>query len=174
MEAQSTLEVVAEISIAFMGFAGIVGALGGRRLTPERPHVWFPFWVIIEVGLGTLLVALLPMLLHHLGLPDRLVWASSSAFVAIMVICHVLFMGPRFLRAMRDPSWVRLPALERSVQLSLLLLFVSQVSNAIGVGLPQSAGGFLIGLYLLLLMSGLNFSYLLYVLLHSQGEPPAP
>ena len=123
MEAQSTLEVVAEISIAFMGFAGIVGALGGRRLTPERPHVWVPFWVIIEVGLGTLLVALLPMLLHHLGLPDRLVWASSSAFVAILVICHALFMGLRLAETTPGAGFFRIVIVEGLAYVTVWVAF---------------------------------------------------
>ena len=36
MDAEGTLEVIAEISIAFTGFAGIVGALAGARLRPAQ------------------------------------------------------------------------------------------------------------------------------------------
>ena len=49
-----------------------------------------------------------------------------------------------------------------------MIALVSQLLNALGVGLPQSAGGFLIGLYCLLLVSGLNFAGLMFVLLRPE------
>ena len=154
---------------ASIAFEGIVGALAGEKLTPEHPQVWLPFWAMIAGGLGTLFAALIPMLPHHLGLPDRHVWAISSACVATLVVCHAVFLAPRFFRAMRD-SWVHLPVLEFPLRLAFPLALVSQVLNALGVGLPQSAGGFLIGLYLLLLISTLNFAYLVYVLLRPEDD----
>ena len=169
MDAEGTLEVIAEISIAFTGFAGIVGALAGARLRPTQLHVWLPFWLMIESGLGTLFAALFPMLPHHLGLPDRHLWSASSGLIVILIVCHGAFMSPRFIRAQRDPSSVRLPVLQIAVRVALVVALVSQLLNAFGVGLPQSAGGFLIGLYFLLLVSGLNFVYLVVVLLRSEG-----
>ena len=173
MEAEGTLQVIAEISIAFTGFAGIVGALASGRLSPDQPHVWLPFWAMIEGGLGTLFAALFPLLPYYLGLPDQHVWSASSGLVVILIVCHSVFMGPRFIRGLRDPSWVRLPAFDISVWLSLLVVFVTQLLNAIGVGLPQSAAGFLIGLYFLLLLSGLNFAYLMFVLVRPEIESRA-
>ncbi len=167
MEAEGTLEVIAEISIAFIGFAGIVGALAGGRLRPDQPHVWLPFWAMIEVGLGTLFAALFPLLPYHLGLPDQQVWSASSGLLVILIACHLVFMSPRFLRAVRD-SPLRLPAIVIPARLALVIAFVSQLLNAIGIGLPQSAGGFLIGLYSLLLLSGLFFVHLMFVLVRPE------
>ena len=174
MEAEGTLEVVAEISIAFTGFAGIVGALAGEKLRPTHPHVWLPFWAMIEGGLGTLFAALFPMLPYYLGLSERHVWAASSSLIVILIVCHVVFMGPRFIRAMRHPSWVRLPALEIPLRSAIVIAFLSQLLNALGLGLQQSVGGFLVGLYLLLLLSGLNFVYLIFVLVRPEDAPRAP
>ena len=103
MEAEGTLEVVAEISIAFTGFAGIVGALAGAKLRPAQLHVWLPFWLLIEGGLGTLFAALFPMLPYHLGLPDPHVWSASSGFVVILIVCHIAFMSPRFHPGLAKP-----------------------------------------------------------------------
>ena len=168
MDAEGTLEVIAEISIAFTGFAGIVGALAGARLRPAQLQVWLSFWFMIESGLGTLFAALFPMLPYHLGLPDPHVWSASSGFVVILIVCHIAFMSPRFIRASRDPSNVRVPALQIGARSALVIALVSQLLNALGVGLPQSAGGFLIGLYCLLLLSGLNFAGLMFVLLRPE------
>jgi hypothetical protein len=55
-----------------------------------------------------------------------------------------------------------------------VIAFLSQLLNALGLGLQQSVGGFLVGLYLLLLLSGLNFVYLIFVLVRPEDAPRAP
>lgn len=173
MEAQGTLQVVAEISIELTGFAGIVDALASGRLTRQQPHIWLPFWSVLELGLGTLFAALFPMLPYHLGAADWLVWATSSGFVVFLLGCHMAFMAPRFLGAAGNPSYVRLQALENVLRVALLLALVTQRLNTIGVGLRHTAGGFLIGLYCLLLVSALNFTYVIFVLIRPENGAPA-
>jgi hypothetical protein len=116
---------------------------------------------------------LFPLLPYHLGLPDQQVWSASSGLLVILTACHLVFMSPRFLRAQRDPSYVRLRAFSLPARLAVIIVFVSQLLNAIGIGLPQSAGGFLIGLYSLLLLSGLNFAHLMFVLVRPENESRA-
>ncbi len=94
------------------------------------------------------------MLPYYLGAADWLVWATSSGFVLLLFGCHAAFMGPHFLRALRSPSYVRLGASDFFLRLAFLIVVVTQVLNTIGVVLPHSAGGFLIGLYALLLVCG--------------------
>ena len=173
MEAEGVLEVIAEIAIAFTGFAGIVGALAGKKLSPTRPDVWLPFWGMIAVGLGIVLAALFPFLPYHLGASDQLSWAVSSAVVVVLLVCNFVFLSPRIFRAQRDGTFPKMPAFDVPIVVCLLLAFVSQVLNTLGVGLPRSAGGLLIGLYLLLLLSGLNFAYVLYVLVRPQDDSRA-
>ena len=173
MDPQGTLEVVAEISIAVTGFAGIVGALAGEKLKPDHPSVWLPFWAMIEFGLVTLFAALLPLLPHYLGATDRVIWVVSSGSVAVFLVCHLLVVFPHFMRAEREGSRVRVLALDVPITASLFFVLVSQLLNAFGFGLQQSAGGFLIGLFLLLVVSGLNFAYLMYVLVRSDQQARA-
>lgn len=56
MNAENTLETIAQIGVALAGFAGIVGALAGERLRPAHPEVWHPFWALISSGLGVVFV----------------------------------------------------------------------------------------------------------------------
>jgi hypothetical protein len=173
LDAESTLESVAEIAVSLAGFAGIVGALAGEKLRPTHPEVWLPFWVMISSSLGVVFAALFPFLPHHLGATDSVAWAASSAVVTVMTACNLAFFTPRILRAQRDGVLARILAFDVPLNLSSLLILVSQVLNTLGVGLPRSAGGFLIGLYLLLLLAGLNFVFLLYVLSRTPSRPPA-
>ena len=92
----------------------------------------------------------------------------------MFLVGHVVFMLPRFARARRSGSWPgSVRVLDIATPVSFLLAFISQIFNALGIGLPQSAGGFLIGIYLLLLISGLNFAFLMYVLVRPGDESPA-
>jgi len=173
LDAESTLESVAEIAVSLTGFAGIVGALAGDKIRPTHPEVWFPFWVMIASSLGVVFTALFPFLPHYLGASDNVAWAASSAFLTVLTACNLAFFMPHILRAQRDGVLARILAFDVPLNLSSLLILISQVLNALGVGLPQSAGGFLVGLYLLLLVSGLNFVFLLYVLSRAPDRPPA-
>ena len=173
MEAESTLETIAEIAISITGFAGIIGALAGEKLSPAHPGVWLPFWVMISGGLCVLFGALFPFLPHQLGAPDAVSWALSSAVVAAVTACNIAFFFPRILRAQRDGVLARIPIIDAVLRVIPFLVVASQVLNALGVGLSRSAGGLLIGLYLSLLVAGLNFAFLLNVLGRPRGDPPA-
>jgi len=62
MEAGSTLETIAEIAISITGFAEIVGALAGEKLSPAHPDIWLGFRAMISTGLSAVSVALFPFL----------------------------------------------------------------------------------------------------------------
>jgi hypothetical protein len=173
MDAGSTLETIAEIGISLAGFAGIIGALAGERLRPSHPGVWLPFWAMIASSLGILFAALFPVLPYQLGAPSHVCWGVSSAFVTLLTACNLVVFMPRIRHAQRDGVLYRIPAFEVPMNLSAFLILVSQVLNTLGVGLPRSAGGFLIGLYLLVLIAALNFVFLLYVLGCAPGVLPA-
>lgn len=164
MDTQSVLETIAEVAVTITGFAGIVGAVAGDKLHPTHPEVWLPFWAMISSGLCILFAALLPLLSSQLGAPDPVTWAASSLLVVTLTVGNLVFFMPRIRRAQRESSFPRLRAISVPLDLSSVAIVVSQGLNALGVGLEQSAGGFLIGLYALLFTSGLNFVFLLYVL----------
>ncbi len=167
------LETIAGIGVSLTGFAGIIGALAGEKLHHADPELWLPFWVMISGGLGIVFAALFPFLPHYFGAADRMSWAASSAFVALLTACNLAFFSPRFLRAQRDGVLARAPALSLLLHLTSFILLVSQVLNTLGVGFHQSVGGFVLGLYLMLLVSALNFVFLLYVLRGPRPSPPA-
>jgi hypothetical protein len=173
MNAEGTLETVAEIGISLVGFAGIVGALAGEKIRPAHPGIWIPFWSMISSGLGVVFIALFPFLPYHLGASDHVLWAASSALMIVVLSCNMAFFMPRVQRAQREGVLPKALGFDVPIRLSMLLTFVSQVLNTLGIGLRQSAGGFLIGLYLILLISGLNFVFLLYFLERAPEPPPA-
>ena len=172
MDAESTLQTIAQIAVSLAGFAGIAGALAGAKLRPSHPLIWLSFWVLISSSFGVLFSALFPFLPHHLGATDNVVWAASSGVIIVLTICNLAFFLPPIARAKRAGSLAAIPAFEIPLNVCPALVVGSQLLNALGVGLGQSAGGFLIGLYFLLLIAVLNFVQLLYVLDDTPGGPP--
>jgi hypothetical protein len=172
MDAESLLEAIAMIGVSLAGFSGIVGALAGEKFRRANPQVWLPFWVMISGGVAIIFAALFPFLPYHLGASDLVTWAASSAVVTVLTACNLAFFTPRFLRAQRDGVFAGMLAFAVLLHLVSFILLVSQVLNTLGVGFTRSVGGFLIGLYLMLLISALNFVFLLYILEGARRGPP--
>ncbi len=164
VDGENTLQTIAQIAVSLAGVAGIAGALAGAKLRPSQPMIWLSFWVLISSSFGVLFSALFPFLPHHLGARDDVAWAVSSGLMAVVTLCNLGFFLPAIARAKRAGSLVAIPAFEIPLNVCPALVVGSQLLNALGVGLGRSAGGFLIGLYFLLLIAVLNFVQLLYVL----------
>jgi hypothetical protein len=132
----------------------------------------------LDTVLGNDLAPLVSRLCVILLLPTNLVSMTMfcGPFLALsgaITAGNLAFFMPRIWRAQRNGIVPRILAFDVPIQLSAILLLVSQVLNALGIGFSQNVGGFLIGLYLLVVISSLNFVFLLYILHRTPGDPPA-
>lgn len=167
MPGAQAFSTIAEIGIAFLGFTGVVGVFGGRG---QPAAVSLRLWVMVEFGLGLLLLALLPIVLHHLGWAGPALWGACSGAALLFLLGHAVLVVPRVGRYMRTGEWGGVPVLNLSFPAAYSLCFATQALNLIGVGLERSIGGYLLGLFLLLGASGLNFISLLVALRSSKSE----
>lgn len=167
MPGAESFSTIAEVAIAFLGFTGVVGVFAGRD---HPPAVLLRLWVMVAFGLGLLLLALLPSVLHHLGLVGPTLWVACSVATLLLLSGHLVFVVPRVARHMRTGAWHEVPAaLNFSFPVAYLACFATQVLNVFGVGLERSHGGFLLGLFFLLAASGFNFISLLVALRSSNS-----
>jgi|GEM_PF-3214861 len=80
---------------------------------------------------------------------------------------------PRISTAQRRGLMTKQLAINLPLNTISVVMLGSQILNAAGIVLNQSAGGFLIGLYFALLTSGGNFLFLLWVIGRAQhGTTP--
>lgn len=162
MDGTESLSTIAEVAIAFLGFTGVVGVFADRA---HPPAVSMRLWAMVAFGLALLLLALLPLVLHHLGWAAPGLWIVCSGAFVLFLAGHVVLFVPRVVRLRRSGEWRGIPILlDNAPPLSLLACVVSQVLNLLGVGLGPSHGGYLLGLYFLLMASGFNFIVLLMAL----------
>lgn len=172
MPGAESFSTIAEVAVAFLGFTGVVGVFSGRG---HAAAVSMRLWVMVEFGLALLLLALLPSVLHALGGTGAELWVACSLATSLFLIGHLVLVVPRIVRLMRAGAWGGVPAsLNLSFPVAYSACFVSQVLNALGLGLERSHGGFLLGLYLLLAASGLNFIALLVALRSSPAQQGRP
>lgn len=83
-EEADLLRTIAQISIAFAGFAGVVAAFGTFRLAPEVTA--FRVRMMVKIALATLLFSLLPFLPVEFGLSESDGWRVSAPLFALGMV----------------------------------------------------------------------------------------
>ena len=89
MNSLDTLELLAEISIGLIGFAGVVTALGRSKLTIEIRA--FRTRALLMNSALALFGSLLPVILFGTALSESTVWISSSITLAIAMTAALVW-----------------------------------------------------------------------------------
>ncbi len=157
MPASDFLQTLAEISIAFAGFASIVVAFRRRDAGSWTQPDALRYQMMLSSSLASLFFSILPIAIHYCGFSDQVVWRASSALLALCQVLVMILTGSPSFRLAR----------EGSLNLSIFIAF-STVSVA--VFLAQlvnlrlaSPGLFIVGILYLLGTSGLEFYRLVQV-----------
>ena len=157
----------AALSLSFVGFSAIVvtlrGALGGelsdRHLRLVRLY--------IEGGLLVTALALAPILLNLLRVPDAVIWPLSSAAASVIFafVLLIQFRRRRSIEPGRFPAWVVLIYVLSIVAVAGLWL------NVAGVPFAPSVGPYAVVLTWALCIFGFIFVRTIELFLH---RPPPP
>ena len=81
MQSEGTLVLFAELSVAFAGFTGVVGAL--RQRATDDTAARQELRLLIEYSVLTLIKSVLPLVLLSMDLSELSAWRVASACVAI-------------------------------------------------------------------------------------------
>jgi hypothetical protein len=130
-EPAETFSLVAELAVAFVGFSGIVVALGRRQmgdLNPlERRRLANLFWQ----AFAALITSLFVLTLLHAKVPVVVIWRlASAAWAAAAVLLAALDW--RRVRALSEPERALLGRpLVAAVYGAVILIALLQVSNSV-------------------------------------------
>ena len=133
---QGALIVIAEVSVAVAGFAGIIAAIGKHR----DPFARLAIKNVVFGALAVVLGSLLPILLSFSGLHDDWVWRGASA--TALVVISVYYLANRsdiVLSTGRRIEWV-LIAGDGVVSLGLVMA-------VLGIPAPSYSFVYLAALY---------------------------
>jgi hypothetical protein len=155
VEGTDVLLTVSEVAVAFAGFASIVVVFQHRDPAQWSPAIVVRIRTMIEASLSTLFSALLPFVLHHLGLAGSELWAVSSLLLAV---AHVTF-GVRVARL--SAGLISRRQLSRRFSGAVLgvaiLIVVVLLLNGTGLGFGPSFGPYLVAVTWALGFSSLMF-----------------
>jgi hypothetical protein len=160
MEGSDVLIVIAEVSVAFAGFAGIVAVFRQRDLEEWALLDAARFRFMVEFSLTTILFALLPFVFHYLGASPTATWSACSALMAA-TIGGLLVIASFRVHFLRSQASGFSPALLHFMQAVTLLTIALLVLNALRIGFTAEFGPYLAALAWFLVGSGINFFRLL-------------
>ena len=89
MEIPQSLQTIAEISIAFAGFSGLIVALRKNRgaLTSLEK---FRLQVLLSLSFGAMFLAFLPEILESAGLQGREIWTYAGI---VLILYSIVFLA---------------------------------------------------------------------------------
>jgi len=86
VQAAGTLELVAELSVAFAGFSGIVGVYRSRSGDVTSPRD--DLRLLVEYSIFVLALSLTPLFLWHGGVSEDSAWRLASLAAALYTIFY--------------------------------------------------------------------------------------
>jgi hypothetical protein len=155
------LLTIAEISVAFAGFASL-STIVGRRLSGEGLEVASGRLAILLItSLATVMLSFAPLVLMTFSLANEVIWQFSAIF-AIPLIVGAAPLTIKRLRSMRKlPDFNKLAGLV--VALLVVLFFFAMLVGASGV--VSSFRIYLVGLLSLLCIGGVMFALVVLTVL---------
>ncbi len=158
MDHGEILLTLAEVSVAFAGFSGVVAVFGRRD-----PGSWafsdrFRFFSLVHTSLASLLLCILPFGLLAFHVAEESVWRSLSAlFVLYNVV--VAFLSFRRLLAASPSERAEFTPIVLPVTLAMIAAILA--FNIHNVAAGATFGPFLVGLIFLLALSSFLFARML-------------
>lgn len=152
------LNTIAGVSITFVGFSALLGALSQKK---GIHHSTIRFKFMVEVGLMTLLFCFLPFVPSSLGWSEECVWRFSSA-ILVAYLSAAVALGLCDLRKLRQQDhkdlWTTIKTDDAPIMFCIsvvlgCLAFIIQIRN-IKIG---EYNPYLLGVLFLLCWTGLLF-----------------
>jgi len=151
------LLTMAEVSVAFAGFASITvlfrGRSAGEWTTPDRLR----YGAMLRGSLCACLFSLFPVVLVQAGVSESWTWSLTS----VCLLVYGIAMSRVFVFLFRAGARANIEIARNMVASGLNIFF--QLLNLVGIGFHREAAPVLLGLGLLLANAGANFYRLVVV-----------
>ncbi len=158
------LMTMAEVSIAFAGFSGVVGVFGYRNVQSDYRVKFFRVGAMVGFSLIAALFSFVPLLLSAIGIPEPAVWRLASGTLALALLCWTM-VGVRGTRQLQRLGSELPPLMSWSrggfVMIGILLVLLTNTSGIFG---EFTSGTYLVGAFSPLVFAGIYFSSLMFSL----------
>ena len=154
MAPSDILPTIAEISVAIVGFAGILFALGNQSATANEKMNMFRIKIMVETGLLTTFLSLTPVLFLSIPILAPYTWRISSLMLAVLIPVYTLLSFHRQFRLVGNYIESKLDYTVMIVQFPTIVLLLMV---AFEWGDVPHFGSYLFGLFFWLGISMLMF-----------------
>lgn len=166
MNGTELLPTIAEVSVAFAGFASLVSVLGQRHSVGNFEVNVVRLRGMLETSLIAVVFSLAPFLPRELGFSELASWRIASAFFALACATRLitLFSKRLFRGVVSQANNILVGTLilgQTAAVILLALIAVGQITE-------RASGGYLVALFIYLLISTLFFLRLVVALMASQ------
>jgi hypothetical protein len=168
MPAQDALLAIAQISVALIGFSGLISVFSARAPVGLKPRDFSGLAMILASGAIPFIFALLPFPLHYLGLSESSVWGTCSAALALVAFLAAVIVAVVNRRLTLAGHPQRTPRTNRATQLCAGSLSGALALSALDVVLPRGPGIYLLALLVFLVLC----LYFVVLLVLVQRESP--
>ena len=170
MEAEGSLQTLAEVSVTLAGFSSLLVVLRRGPVGALSEGEGTDLFVVVGGNLLVLVYSLLPLSLHYLGASESATWRIASALLAVALLLGylaILRLYARFLRAGTQPSF---PRISRVAVHTPIILLIFLLIICMGLFGHRSSGAYLLALLLLLSVSSLPLLFVVIELATSSRE----
>jgi hypothetical protein len=147
------LETIAEVSVAFAGFAGIVSVFGRSQIDPAV-RMW-RIRIMILTSLFTLMFAFLPAILHQFRMPETALWRFGALLLGTGMAGQ-FFLVFRWMPVSYRQSFSTQP-MGLVLTVSSITFVITQIFVAFGMAPTFAPALYSCGLLYLLLLSSYHF-----------------
>jgi hypothetical protein len=168
------LLTIAEIAVAFAGFASLVSALSSGRSAKRALAQSILFRTMVLMSLTVVAFALLPFMTHGFGISPSMAWRLASGLFLLGGSAG-LYTGIRYLLNARSATGPMkgVGRLVASIDIPAGVALLLLAANTLGFGGAFVSDSYIAALLLYLFGSGVSFAALLFSHIHPVTNPPA-
>jgi hypothetical protein len=155
MQGSDVLLTIAEVSVAFAGFASIVVLFQHRDPDNWPASVVIRLRTMIECSLVALFAAIFPFVLHHLGLVGEVLWGTASVVFGLVYIAFALRVWRHSRPGLESGELSRTFAVSSNLGVAVVSLLL--LVNGMGIMFQRAFGPYLVGVACTLLFASLMF-----------------
>ncbi len=170
IEAEGSLQTLAEVSVALAGFSSLLVVLRRGPAGALSEGEGTDLFVVVGGNLLVLVYSLLPLSLHYLGASESSTWRIASALLAAALLLGyvaILRLYAGLLGAGTQPSFPRLSRIAVHTPIIVVIFLAIICTGLFG---DRTSGAYLLALLLLLSASSLPLLFVVVELATSSRE----
>lgn len=173
MEQTELLIGIAQLSIALVGFAGLVAVFVGSKGGVWDPFSRFRLRNLIELGLMVTFVSVMPLILYGLGIPEEHLWRLACGIYLLILFVTMYLSTSRLLKIRENHAGQLSSKTAFTMYMLSLATAAANTAGVINLWPTLNSGFFVTALYFNLGMPAVAFFVMVLAHKSATGDDTA-